>query len=200
MKNLIISLALVAIATSAFAQKIVVDKTYSDNSRGIICNSEVCRSFTDRVVASLALSLVTDQKEISNYNLSISFLEAAAVNDEFSIPDNATLLIRTADNTVLQLKCGKGGEDYFGDLVKVGNTLVNMKSVSAVAPITADDIAHLSTGIIKIRCELKSSQLEKEYYENNFKKAKIGSYFSAAKKILDKAAATKTSGNINDGF
>lgn len=200
MKRFIVFMAFAMAICCSFAQKIAIDKTYSDNSRGISCNSEVCRNFTDRVVASFALSLFTNQDDLKQYNVSVSFLEAASVAEEFSIPDNATLLIRTADEAVLQLKCGKGNEDYFGDLVKIGNSLVNMKSVTALAPITEEDLTHLMTGIIKVRCELNSSQLKQEFYENNFKKAKLGQYFTKAKALIEKTAAKKTKGNITEDF
>lgn len=200
MKKLLLTIVCFSLFYSVFGQTIASDKTYSDNSRGIACSTEVCRNFTDRVVASMSLSLLTDQQSTTSYCLSIFFSEVASVQEEFSIPDNATLLIRTSDEAVLQLKCGKGEGDFFGDIVRVGNMFVNMKTVGAVAPVTEEDIKHLQSGIIKIRCELNSRQIKQEFYENNFKKAKLGDYFTKAKVLLDSTAEKKTNGNITEGF
>lgn len=200
MKKVFLSFIMAAFAISLSAQKIVVDKVYSDNSRGIICESEPCRNFSDRVVLSVSLGAVTDQKDLTTYNIMVTFSEIATATDDFSIPDNATLLIRTADESVLELKCQIGETDYFGDLKRIGNTLVNMKSVSSISNITEEQIQHLCSGIIKIRCELNSSQLKQEYYENNFKKAKLSDYFKKAKVQIDSALSEKKSGSITEGF
>lgn len=182
------------------AQKIVVDKVYSDNSRGIVCEQQPCRNLSDRVVLSVSLCALTDQKDFTTYNIMVTFSEIATATDDFSIPDNATLLIRTADESVLELKCQNGETDYFGDIRLIGNTLVNMKSVSSIAEVTEDQIQHLCSGIIKVRCELNSSQLKQEYYENNFKKAKLSDYFKKAKVQIDTALSEKKSGSITEGF
>lgn len=200
MKKVFLSFVMAVFAIHLSAQKIVVDKVYSDNSRGIICESQPCRNFSDRVVLSVSLGAVTDQKDLTTYNIMVTFSEIATATDDFSIPDNATLLIRTADESVLELKCQIGETDYFGDIKRVGNTLVNMKTVSSISNITEEQIQHLCSGIIKVRCELNSSQLKQEYYENNFKKAKLSDYFKQAKAQIDSALSEKKSGSITEGF
>lgn len=200
MKKVFLSFVMAVFAIHLSAQKIVVDKVYSDNSRGIVCEPQPCRNFSDRVVLSVSFGAVTDQKDLTTYNIMVTFSEIATATDDFSIPDNATLLIRTADESVLELKCQIGETDYFGDIKRVGNTLVNMKSVSSIAEVTEDQIQHLCSGIIKVRCELNSLQLKQEYYENNFKKAKLSDYFKEAKAQIDSALSEKKSGSITEGF
>lgn len=200
MKKVFLSFVMAVFAIHLSAQKIVVDKVYSDNSRGIVCEPQPCRNFSDRVVLSVSLGAVTDQKDLTTYNIMVTFSEIATATDDFSIPDNATLLIRTADESVLELKCQIGETDYFGDIKRVGNTLVNMKTVSSISNITEEQIQHLCSGIIKVRCELNSSQLQQEYYENSFKKAKLSDYFKQAKAQIDSALSEKKSGSITEGF
>lgn len=200
MKRLLFLFILCCASLSVYAQKISFDKIYEDNSRGISCTSETCRNFSDRVILSVALGAVTDQESVTKYNVTLLFSELASATEDFSIPDNATLLIRTSDDAVIEAKCEKGETDYFGDIIRVGNTLANMKTVSTIAYVSAEDVDHLSTGIVKVRCHLNSSQLNKEYYENSFKKAKLADYFKKAKTIIDSALCEKKNGNITDGF
>lgn len=196
----VLSLLLMFVSITVSAQKIAVDKVYEDNSRGIICTNEPCRNFTDRVVMSLALGAVTDQAVSTKYELCLYFSELANATEGFSIPDNAILLIRTADDFVIEAACEQGEEDVFGDVIRVGNTLANMKTVSSIVFVSDEDIVHLCAGIVKVRCQLNSSQLKQEYYENSFKKAKLGDYFKKAKSLIDSALAEKKSGNIREGF
>lgn len=200
MKKILSSIIMLCIVWTSFAQQIQKDYITAKNKRTILCSDEVCRNFTDRIVLSMSLNAVKEQTKDLQYFLSLSFQEIASVREDFSIPKRAKLLIRTKDEAVLELECGSGDEDFFGDLVRIGNTLVNMKKVTAIAYISPEDVSHLCTGIIKIRCELNSAQLDQSYYENSFKKAKLADVFSTEKRIIDNALKETRSGNINDGF
>lgn len=198
MKKLLFTL-LALLPLSTFAQKLLSNKVEQDGTRYIICSDEPCRNMSDKIVLSVSLGAMVVEDH-SDYLLSVQFSTAAKPSETLSIPDNADLLIKTADDAVLQLKCNAGDTDELGEVQNIAGMVMNMKIVNTSAKVTEDDIAHLLTGITKVRCTLTSDKLDNPYYEGSFKKAKLAKFLKAEKEIVDQVLATSKSGDITEGF
>lgn len=199
MKKILLSL-LALIAFAANAQNILIDKTEKDGYRYVCTDFEPCRNFSDKIFLLTGMSVFTDQDIHTSYSIEFKLNTAADPAEEFSINEGAKILIRTGDDTVLELTSNNSDKDDLGQIVTGGLYPFNSKTICFSANISNEDLVHLFSGILKFRCEINSIKAETGYFETSFKKAKNAKYFIECTKLLKEAISEKRSSSITEGF
>ena len=188
MKKSLFLLLTLCLNIPVFGQSILVDEVNSKGERTIATSMDIARDFKDKEVFSVGLSaLQVDEFEQLFLCVKVTSFEP------YSIKAGAVLLIKTTNNEVLTLNAFADYDATVRDVHNVNNYVYSDYSTIAMYPITKEQIASLSRGVIKIRQETYVGTHDKEY-----KKDKMGILIQKDYELL--SSALKMKKNIYDGF
>ena len=194
MKKMLLSLLITLLTMPISAQKIAYDKVEDNGLRLISSESETFRSFSDKVVLSLAVSATVKDENV-DYFIDVTLKSSEPI----SAPANARMLIKTQKGTVLNLEgfSNQTVADNIGDVQSISGIIVKTFTILLPYKISEEDINTLrAEGVAKIRIELDGNKP----YEKSWKKDKIGSFLGKAFDLLKNVAATDKRGSFEDGF
>lgn len=194
MKKMLFGLLIALISMSASAQKIAYDKVEDNGLRLISCESETFRSFSDKVILSLAMSATVKDENV-DYFIDVTLKSSEPI----SAPANARMLVKTQKGTVLTLE-GFSNQtigDNIGNVQSISGIIVKTFTILLPYKVSEEDINTLRTeGVAKIRIEIDGDKP----YEKSWKKDKIGSFLGKAFDLLKNAAATDKRESFEDDF
>lgn len=150
------------ISIFSYAQKIVVDEMQND-LRVVETSAIVARNFTDTKVYIFGLRGYSYDTEDIDYILIIR------INGFSNISESSKkVLIKTFDNNILNLNTISSSNNKY-NLQLIGTHIYNLDYCIFYIPISENDIVTLKSGLKKLRVELDSGYIDKEY-----KKDKVG--------------------------
>ena len=162
MKKILTTVLISLISIFSYAQKIVIDEMQND-LRVVETSAIVARNFTDTKVYIFGLRGYSYNTEDVDYILIIR------INGFSNISENSKkVLIKTFNNNVLNLSTLSSSNNKY-NLQVIGNHIYNLDYCIFYVPISENDIITLKSGLKKLRIELDSGYIDKEY-----KKDKVG--------------------------
>lgn len=194
MKKLI-TIFLLCTQAALFAQsKIIFDKVEQDGFRTIGTESALIRTgFTDRHPLKISTVVSLNQDKIS-YSWHIGIM---SVNN-FQIPKDALLLIKTNSGTVIESKQMLPSHQT-EDIVGTYNTAAKVRTHTpkGIYGLSKEDLLKMkSEGIAKIRIETAGNAIDIAYKQK--KSDELSEIISAQLNAIENSISVKK--NIRDGF
>lgn len=171
-----------------FGQTILKDEVNSKGERIIVTSMEVARDFKDKEVFSVGLSAL----QVDDFEQFFLCIKVASF-DPYKIKSGAVLLIKTTNDEVLTLNAFSDYDASVREIHDINNYVFSDYSTIAMYPITKEQIAALSQGVLKIRQETFGGTHNKEY-----KKDKMGFLVQKDFELVSSALSNKK--DIYDGF
>lgn len=186
-KLLFVAMVLLGCAT-AEAQSIIADEVKSSGVRVIVGETVAARDMKDKQVFFVGLSAI-QKGDTTLWHLGVKVIEWGA----YRINKGDILLIKTMNDEVIQL----AANDDYDATVRTVHTepfVYSDYSVTALYPISTDDIVKLCSGVKKIRQEVSIG----DTHDKEYKKDKIGAVISSECRLIRNALSKKKT--IYDGF
>lgn len=177
MKIVLVILFIIAHLVPTFGQKIIHDRIESDGKRLITTDEFVCRNLTDKVVLACSLSYF-EFKEYSNIHLVTNI----SADHPLEIKDGSRMLIKLFDDSVIELTSSLDTKTH-RQKIYAGAIITYIHTMDVYFYINEEQLNNIITkGVKKIRIETYP-----EYYDNVFKKDKMGKQLGERLQILEQA-------------
>lgn len=190
MKKLTSFIILFFACLTAQSQTIEYEANLNDSTRAYSTSSEICRSFTDKMVLAVSMTKIamTSGRYYYYLRLQVSSSEAC------SIPKGGRVLIRTADDSVVELKSSSEAEsELHTDFVN--GIKIKTSQISANYIVSEADLQKMFKGVKKLRMEISPTN-----YDKTFKKDKIGQVLFAEYNLLKDKKYNDAKSNFSEGF
>lgn len=179
-KIILVAVFVMCHLVSVFGQKIIHDRIENDGRRLIVTDEFVCRNLTDKVVLSCALSY-SEFQEISSFNLVANI----SADHPLEIKEGSRMLIKLFDDSVIELTTFSSSETHRRK-VYAGYIITYIHTMDAFFEITKEQLHNIITkGVKKIRIETFP-----DYYDNVFKKDKLGKQLDKRFQMLEQAISS----------
>lgn len=180
MKILLSVLFVIAHLLPAYGQKIVHDRIQRNGEHLIMTDEFVCRNFTDKIVLSCALSYFEFQDESS-----LNLVTKLVSNYPIEIKEGSRMLLKLFDDSTIELKTLNNDKKDIPEM-NVGIIVSYVYTVNALFDITKEQLYNIITkGVKKIRIETYP-----DYYDNTFKKDRLGKQLGTRLALLEKAISS----------
>jgi len=172
-------------------QTIEFDDYLDDSIKVYSTSSVICRSLTDKMVLSVSLTKYTFRSSHDYYTIKLT----VNTGEHCSIPKDGRVLIKTADDSVIELKSISDAESEIRTDIVSGIAIKTVQLVGNYV-ISEADLQKMFKGVKKVRMEILPTN-----YEKDFKKDKIGKALQAEYNLLkDKAFSEQRKSNFSEGF
>lgn len=183
MKQLLPIFALSLTTTCSFAQKLHTNVTDEGGNRTIITSIEQARDFKDRTLFAYGVSVEATPKD-TIYHLLLSITDLSPLH----IKNNARLLIKTFEGSILELRNTTDADGSVRDIHHIGTQVFSDYTATAIYDCSYEQLETLAReGVAKIRVEELSGIKEKEY-----KKDKVGKLLRTDLGLISEALANQS--------
>lgn len=196
MKKLISFIITICACLAVHGQTIELDDYLDDSTRVYSTSLEMCRSFTDKMVLSVGMTKFV--KNSGKYYYSLQ-MEVSSM-EHCSIPKDGRVLIRTTDDSVVELKSLSAEESKL-HIDDVNGIMIKSARITGNYIVSETDLQKMFNGVKKVRMEVLPTN-----YEKTFKKDKVGQTLLAEynllkdKKFNDLTPTEQQRSNFSEGF
>ena len=180
MKIILVLLFFIGNLVPAFGQRILYDRIENDGKRIILTDEFICRNLTDKIVLACSLSYFEFQED-SSFNL----ITNISTDYPLEIKEGSRMLIKLFDDSVIELTTSLNSKSE-RHKVYAGVIITYIHTMDAHFSITKEQLHNIITkGVKKIRIEIFPY-----YYDNVFKKDKLGKQLGERLQILEQAISS----------
>lgn len=191
MKKIISFIITICACLGVHGQTIEFDDYLDDSTKVYSTSSQICRSFTDKMVLSVSLTKYTFRSGRNYYTMKLS----VNTGEHCSIPKDGRVLMKTVDDSVVELKSISDAESEIRTYIISGIAIKTVQLVGNYV-VSETDLQKMFKGVKKVRMEILPTN-----YEKDFKKDKVGQALQAEYNLLkDKTFIEQRKSNFSEGF